>query len=84
MRPTLRRKYNADACVTLNTRTAPVVAFASRGVTHIVFLISLVIEQTSEDCNGNTEHSNINVNDECNIIQILTALRGTVKIIGPR
>ena len=35
-------------------------------VSHLVFLISLFIEHTSEDCIGNTEHSNINVNDECN------------------
>ena len=33
---------------------------------NIVFLFSLVLEQTSEDYIGNTEHSNINVNDECN------------------
>ena len=59
------RKYYADACVTLNARTAPV-AFASRTVAHVIFLISLVLEQTSEDCIGNTEHSNINMNDECN------------------
>ena len=55
----------ADACVMLNARTAPV-AFAPRRVSHVVFLISLVLKQTSEDCIGNTEHSNINVNDECN------------------
>ena len=64
-RPTVRGKYYADACVTLNARTVPV-AFASRRVAHVIFLISLVLEQTSEDCIGNTEHSNINVNDECN------------------
>ena len=58
-------KYYADACVTLNACTAPV-AFASSRVSHVVFLISLVLEQTSEDCIGNTEHSNINVNEECN------------------
>ena len=63
-RPTLCGYY-ADACVTLNTRTASV-AFALRRVSHIVFLISLVLEQMSKDCIGNTEHSNINVNDECN------------------
>ena len=57
--------YYVDACVKLNARTAPV-AFAPRRVSHVVFLISLVLEQTSEDCIGNTEHSNINVNDECN------------------
>ena len=49
MRPTLRRKYYADACVTLNARTAPV-AFAPRRVSHVVILISLVLEQTSEYC----------------------------------
>ena len=54
-RPTLRGKYYADGCVTLNARTEPV-AFASRRVSHVVFLISLVLEQTSEDCIGNTEH----------------------------
>ena len=58
-------KYYADACITLNTRTAPV-AFAPRRVSYIVFLISLVLEQMSKDCIRNTEHSNINVNDECN------------------
>ena len=66
-RSTIRGKYYVDACVTLNAGTAPV-AFASRRVAHVSFLISLVLEQTSEDCIGNTEHSNINVNDECNII----------------
>ena len=64
-RATLRRKYYTDACVTLNARTAPV-AFAPRTISHLVFLISLVLEQTSKDCIGNTEHSNIIVNDECN------------------
>ena len=64
-RPTLRGKYYADACVTLNVRTAPV-AFAPRRVSHVVFLITLVLEQTSEDCIGNTEHSNMNLNDACN------------------
>ena len=54
-----------DACVTLNARNAPV-AFAPRRVLHVVFLVSLVLEQMSQDCIGNTEHSNINVNDECN------------------
>ena len=49
----------------LNARTAPVV-FAPRRVSYVLFLISLVLEQTSEDCIGNTEYSNINVNDECN------------------
>ena len=58
-------KYYADACVTLNARTAPV-AFAPRRVSHVVFLINLILEQTSKDCIGNTEYSNINVNDECN------------------
>ena len=47
------------------THTAPV-AFAPRRVSHVVFLISLVLEQMSEDYIGNTEHSNINVTDECN------------------
>ena len=65
VRPTVRGKYYADACVTLNARTAPS-AFASRRVAHVIFLISLVLEQTTEVCIGNTEHSNINVNDECN------------------
>ena len=62
---TLRGKYYADACVTLKACTAPV-AFAPRTISHLVFLISLVLEQTSKDCIGNTEHSNIKVNDECN------------------
>ena len=64
-RPTLRAKYYEDAYVTLNARTAPV-TFALRRVSHVVFLISLVLEQTSEHCIRNTEHPNINVNDECN------------------
>ena len=64
-RATLRLKYYADACVTLNARTAPV-AFVPRKISHLVFLISLVLEQTSKDCIGNTEYSNIKVNDECN------------------
>ena len=55
-RPTIRGKYYADACVTLNARTAPVV-FAPRRVSHVVFLINLILEQTSEDCIGNTEYS---------------------------
>ena len=63
-RATLRGKYYADACVTLNARTAPV-AFAPCKISHLVFLISLVLEHTSKDCIGNTEHSNIKVNDEC-------------------
>ena len=58
-RSTLRRKYYVDACVTLNARTAAVV-FALRRVSHVVILISLVLEQTSKDCIGNTKHSNIN------------------------
>ena len=49
----------------LNACTAPV-TFAPCRVSHVVFLISLVLEQTSEDYIGNTEHSNLNVNDECN------------------
>ena len=64
-RPTPRGKYYADACIMLNACTVPA-AFATRRVSHIVFLISLVLGQTFEDCIGNTEHSNINVNDECN------------------
>ena len=47
----------------LNARTA-LAPFAPRRVSHVVFLISLILEQTSKDCIGNTEHSN--VNDECN------------------
>ena len=54
-----------DASLTLNARTAPV-AFALRRVSHIVFRISLVLEQTSEVCIGYTERSDINVSDECN------------------
>ena len=65
MRPNLRGKYYADACVTLNARTAPV-AFAPSRVSHVVFLISLVLVQTSENGIGNTEHSDINVTNECN------------------
>ena len=65
MRPTLRGKYYADACVKLYARSMPV-AFALRRVSHVGFLISLVLEKTSEDCIGNTEHSNINANDERN------------------
>ena len=64
-RPILRGRYYANDCVTLNARTASV-AFAPRRVSHVVFLISLVLEHTSKDCIGNTEHYNINVNDECN------------------
>ena len=52
-------------CFALNARTAPV-AFAPHRVLHVVFLFSLVLQQSSEDCIGNTEHSNINMNDECN------------------
>ena len=50
---------HANAC------TTPA-AFAPCRVLHVVSLISLVLEQTSKDCIGNNEHSNINVNDECN------------------
>ena len=57
--------YYADTCVTLNSLSAPV-AFAPRRVSHVIFLISIVLEQPPEDYIGNTEHSNINVNDECN------------------
>ena len=66
-RATLRRKYYADACVTLNAHTAPV-AFAPRRVSHVVFLISLILEQTSKIVLEilDTEHSNMKVNDECN------------------
>ena len=64
--PTLKVKYYADACVTLNASTAPVTFAPPPWVSHVVFIISLVLEQTSEDCIGNTEHSDINVNDECN------------------
>ena len=39
----LRGKYYANACVTRNARTAPV-AFALRRVSHVVFLISLILE----------------------------------------
>ena len=42
------------------------VAFAPRRVSHVVFLINLILEQTSEDCIENAKYSNINVNDECN------------------
>ena len=42
------------------------IAFAQHRVSHIVFLINLILEQTTEDCIRNTEYSNINVNDECN------------------
>ena len=63
-RPTLCGKYYADACVMLNARTAPV-AFSPSRVSHVVFLISLVLEQTSIDCIGNTEHSYIKVKNEC-------------------
>ena len=45
--------------------TSPV-AFAPRRVSRVIFHISLILEQTSKDCIGNTEHSNIKVNDECN------------------
>ena len=37
-RETLRGKYYADACVTLNARTAPV-ALAPHTISHLVFLI---------------------------------------------
>ena len=52
-RPTLRRKYYAYACVMLNAPTAPA-AFAQSRVSHVVFLISLVLQQNSRDCIGNT------------------------------
>ena len=39
----------ADACIMLNTRTAPI-AVAPRRASHVVFLNSLISEQTSEDC----------------------------------
>ena len=80
-RSTLRGKYYADACITLNARTAPV-AFAPHRVPRVVFLISLVLEQTSEDCFGNTEHSNINVNDECNSKYFLHSCRLKRSAIG--
>ena len=61
----MHKKYYMDASVTLNARTAPV-AFAPRRFSQAVFLISLVLEHTFVDCIGNIEHSNINMNDECN------------------
>ena len=30
------------------------------------FLLASFLEQSSKDCIGNTEHSNVNVNSECN------------------
>ena len=42
VRPTLCRKYYADACVMLNARTAPV-AFAPSRVLHVLILIGLVL-----------------------------------------
>ena len=62
---TLCGRYYADAYVTLNAHTEPV-AFALRKVSHIVLLISLVLEQTSKDCIGNTKHANIRMSNECN------------------
>ena len=41
-RSTQRGKYYVDACVTLKASTVPV-PFAPRWVSHIVFLISLVL-----------------------------------------
>ena len=60
------------ACVTLNACTVPA-AFAPRRVSHLLFLIAPFLEQTSEDCIGNTGHSNINVNTECNSKQVLNS-----------
>ena len=65
VRPNLRGKYYADACITLNARTTPV-AFAPGIVLHVVFFISLILVQSSENGIRNTEHSDIDINDECN------------------
>ena len=51
MQEVLCVKYNT--CAMLNARTAPV-AFAARRVSHVVFFISLVLDQKSEDYIGNT------------------------------
>ena len=57
---TLCGKCYANACVTLNACTAPAVF-----VLHS-FLLASFLDQTSKDCIENTEHSNVNVNAECN------------------
>ena len=62
-RRTLRGKYYAGACVMLNARTVPA-AFARVEFCTYSFIIASFLEQTSEDCIGNTEH--VNVNAECN------------------
>ena len=60
MREVLRGRLRHAKC----TRCA--CCICPRRVSHVVFLISLVLEQTSKDGIGNTEHSNVNVNGECN------------------
>ena len=45
-RATLHGKYYADTWVTLNTRTAPV-AFGPHTISHLVFLISLVLARAN-------------------------------------
>ena len=57
-------KYYVDACVTLNTHTAPV-ACAPHGVLQ-GFLLASFLEQTPKDYIGKTEHSNVHVIAECN------------------
>ena len=79
------RQLCTDACIRLNARTATV-AFASRTVSHAVFLIFLAssIEQTSKDCRsiGNIEHSNINVNNECKSTYFLHSCQPKRSVIG--
>ena len=80
-RPTLRGKYYADTCITLYAHTEPV-AFVPHRVSHKVFLISLILEQTSKDWIGNTEHSNINVNNECNSKYFVRSCRPKRSAVG--
>ena len=58
----LCEKFNTDACVTLNTRTAPV-AFALYRVCTYTFLIASFLEQKFEIVLGNF---NVNMDAECN------------------
>ena len=57
-------KYFAVACFMLNACTAPAAFAGQRRVSRILFLLASFLEQMSEDCFGNNEHSNVNA--ECN------------------
>ena len=56
--PTLHWKYYVDACVPLNARTVPA-AFALIEFRTYSILLASFLQQTSEDCIGNTEHSDV-------------------------